>query len=107
MHLGEITGWASVALGQLVSWPQVLKLRRERGEGVSLASYAIVTVSMSLFFVHALAIGDLVSTVSVPVSLIPNVVIAVTLVRRRRASGVPTALATGAGIGLEEVMATQ
>jgi uncharacterized protein with PQ loop repeat len=88
VHLGEITGWTSVALGQLVSWPQVLKLRRERGDGVSLMSYAIVTVSMSLFFVHALAIGDLVSTVSVPVSLIPNVVIATTLVRRRRASAV-------------------
>ena len=35
MHLGEITGWTSVVLGQLVSWPQVMKLRRERGDGVS------------------------------------------------------------------------
>ena len=84
MHLGEITGWTSVALGQLVSWPQVMKLRRERGDGVSLASYAIVLVSMSLFLVHAVSIGDAVSTVSVPLSLIPNVLIAATLVRRRR-----------------------
>jgi uncharacterized protein with PQ loop repeat len=84
VDLGELTGWASVALGQIVSWPQVLKLRRELGEGVSLASYAIVVVSMSLFFVHAVAIGDTISSVSVPISLIPNVVIAVTLVRRRR-----------------------
>jgi hypothetical protein len=38
MNLGAIAGWASVVLGQLVSWPQVLKLRRERGDGVSLAS---------------------------------------------------------------------
>jgi uncharacterized protein with PQ loop repeat len=106
VNLGEITGWTSVALGQLVSWPQVMKLRRERGDGVSLASYAIVTVSMTLFFVHALAIGDLVSTVSVPVSLIPNVVIAVTLVRRRRAEAVPKAVAKGAGNGSEGVMAT-
>jgi uncharacterized protein with PQ loop repeat len=83
MHLGELSGWTSVVLGQLVSWPQVLKLRRERGDGVSLASYAIVLVSMSLFLVHAVAIGDLVSTVSVPLSLIPNVLIAATLVRRR------------------------
>ena len=73
MHLGELAGWASVALGQLVSWPQVLKLRRERGDGVSLASYAIVNVSMTLFFVHAIAIGDAVSMASVPVSMIPNV----------------------------------
>jgi uncharacterized protein with PQ loop repeat len=83
MHLGELAGWASVALGQLVSWPQVMKLRRERGDGVSLASYAIVNVSMTLFFLHAIAIGDAVSMVSVPVSMVPNVVIAVTLVRRR------------------------
>jgi uncharacterized protein with PQ loop repeat len=112
MHLGEITGWTSVALGQLVSWPQVLKLRRERGDGVSLASYAIVTVSMSLFFVHAIAIGDLVSTVSVPVSLIPNVVIAVTLVRRRHAGAVAKAAATAVGNGSEgsegeDVLATR
>jgi uncharacterized protein with PQ loop repeat len=88
MHLGELSGWASVALGQIVSWPQVLKLRRERGDGVSLASYAIVLVSMSLFWVHALAIGDVISALSVPISLIPNVVVAVTLVRRRRAAHV-------------------
>jgi uncharacterized protein with PQ loop repeat len=84
VHLGELSGWTSVALGQLVSWPQVLKLRRERGDGVSLASYAIVFVSMSLFLVHAVSIGDAVSTVSVPLSLIPNVLIAATLLRRRR-----------------------
>ena len=83
MHLGELAGWASVALGQLVSWPQVLKLRRERGDGVSLASYAIVNVSMTLFWVHAIAIGDAVSMASVPVSMVPNVLIATTLVRRR------------------------
>lgn len=96
MHIGEMAGWTSVALGQLVSWPQVLKLRRERGDGVSLASYAIVLVSMSLFLVHAVAIGDSVSMVSVPVSLIPNVVIAVTLVRRRRRSRRPRAAGASA-----------
>ena len=48
MDLGAIAGWASVVLGQLVSWPQVLKLRRERGDGVSLASFAIVTVARPL-----------------------------------------------------------
>jgi len=84
VHPGELAGWASVALGQLVSWPQVLKLRRERGDGVSLASYAIVNVSMTLFFVHAVSIGDAVSMTSVPVSMVPNVMIAVTLLRRRR-----------------------
>lgn len=82
MNLGAIAGWASVVPGQLVSWPRVLKLRRERGDGVSLASYAIVTVSMTLFFLHAVAIGDVVSVASVPVSMVPNI-----LSRRRYAVG--------------------
>jgi uncharacterized protein with PQ loop repeat len=89
VDLGTIAGWSSVVLGQLVSWPQVLKLRRERGDGVSLASYAIVNVSMTLFFVHAIGIGDTVSMVSVPVSMVPNVLIAITLVRRRRLATQP------------------
>ena len=89
--MGEIAGWLSVGLGQLVSWPQVLKLRCDRGDGVSLASYAIVLVSMSLFLVHAIAIRDAVSMVSVPVSLVPNAVIAVTLIRRRRTGAGPKA----------------
>jgi uncharacterized protein with PQ loop repeat len=97
VHLGELTGWTSVALGQLVSWPQVMKLRRERGEGVSLASYVIVLVSMSLFLVHAVSIGDLVSTVSVPLSLIPNVLIAATLLRRRGDAIRAASLAVGRG----------
>jgi uncharacterized protein with PQ loop repeat len=109
VHLGELSGWTSVALGQLVSWPQVLKLRRERGDGVSLASYAIVLVSMSLFLVHAVTIGDSITMVSVPLSLCPNVLIAVTLARRRRTRAVPKAIATGAGNGLgrEKLMAAQ
>jgi len=93
--MGELAGWISVGLGQLVSWPQVLKLRCERGDGVSLASYAIVLVSMSLFFVHAVAIGDRVAMVSVPLSLIPNALIAVTLARRRRTGSGPEAMASG------------
>jgi hypothetical protein len=44
MNLGAIAGRASIVLGQIVSWLQVLTLRRGRGNGVSLASYAIVDV---------------------------------------------------------------
>jgi uncharacterized protein with PQ loop repeat len=96
MRFEEIAGWASVVLGQLVSWPQLMKLRCDRGDGVSLASYAIVLGSMSLFLVHAIAIGDPVATVSVPLSLVPNAAIAVTLARRRMTGAVPKAVATGA-----------
>jgi MtN3 and saliva related transmembrane protein len=96
MRFGEIAGWASVVLGQIVSWPQVLKLRCDRGDGVSLASYAIVLVSMSLFLVHAAAIGDLVATVSVPLSLVPNAFVAVTLARRRITGAEPKAVLAGA-----------
>jgi hypothetical protein len=40
---------------------------REPGEGISLLSYGIVLVSMSLFFLHAVAIDDRVLTLSIPV----------------------------------------
>src|SRR3954452_5993791 len=83
MSLGVHGRVDSRVLGQVVSWAAVLKLRRERGDGVSLASYAIVNVSMTLFFLHAIGIGDPVSMVSVPVSMVPNVLIATTLLRRR------------------------
>ena len=92
----EIAGWASVALGQIVAWPQLLKLRCERGDGISLISYAVVLVSTSLFFVHALGIGDVVTIVSVPLSLVPNVVIAVVLLRRRTSGAEPRAVVRGA-----------
>jgi hypothetical protein len=69
--------WGDRGLGerdarQLVSWPKVLTLHCEWGDGVSLASYAIVLVSMSLYLVHATAIGDTVAIVSIPLSLIPT-----------------------------------
>lgn len=99
MDVGGLAGWISVGLGQVVSWPQVWKLRCDPGQGVSLASYAIVLVSMSLFLVHAVAIGDPISTVSVPLSLVPNALIASTLVRRRLTGAVPKAVMTGACTG--------
>jgi hypothetical protein len=36
---------------------------------------------MTLFFLHAVAIGDVVSVASVPVSMVPNILIATTLLR--------------------------
>jgi hypothetical protein len=74
----------------------VLKLRCERGDGVSLASYAIVLVSMSLYLVHAAAIGDTVAIVAIPLSLVPNAIVAATLVRRRRTGSLPRAVVRGA-----------
>lgn len=58
------------------SWPQVLKLRRERGDGVSLASLAIVLASISLFLCTPLRSATRSRWSPVPVSLTPNVVIA-------------------------------
>jgi MtN3 and saliva related transmembrane protein len=92
----DIAGWVSVGLGQLVSWPQVLKLRCESGEGISLASYAIVLVSMTLFLMHGITISDAVTIVSVPLALVPNLLIAGILIARRNSSGPPRAIARGA-----------
>jgi uncharacterized protein with PQ loop repeat len=73
----------SVGLGQLVSWPQVLKLRCEPGEGISLASYRVVLMSMTLFLIHRIAISDAVTIVSVPLALVPNLLITAMLISRR------------------------
>lgn len=81
--MGDVYGWIGLMLGQIVAWPQVLKLRRERGSGISLLSYALLLVSMSLYLAHAIEIRDTVTIVSVPLAFVPNVLIAVTLVRRR------------------------
>lgn len=94
--MGQVWGWIAVGLGQLVSWPQILKLRCERGEGISLMSYGIVMVSMSLYLLHAISIGDTVTIVSVPLSLVPNLLIAAVLVRRRTTGAELRAVARGA-----------
>ena len=94
--MGDIAGWVSVGLGQLVSWPQVLKLRCEPGEGISLASYGVVLVSMTLFLIHGIAISDAVTIVSVPLALVPNLLIAAMLISRRKNNAEPRAVARGA-----------
>ena len=65
-------GWMALIMGQLVAWPQVLKLSRQSGEGVSVLTYVLLLVSMTLYLVHAIHIGDLVTTVSVALSYVPN-----------------------------------
>jgi hypothetical protein len=84
VDFGATTGRRPRPARSARSWPQVLELRRERGDGVSLASYAIVNVSITPFLVHAVAIRDAVSMASVPASMVPNILIPTTLLRRRR-----------------------
>lgn len=112
--MGDVYGWIGLVVGQAVAWPQVLKLRREHGSGVSLLTYALLLVSMSLYLAHAIEIHDTVTIVSVPVAFVPNVLIAVTLIRRRIAdppAGTPiVALASSRGdptCGVEEAVARQ
>lgn len=84
--VGDVYGWIALMLGQIVAWPQVLKLRRDEGNGVSLLTYGLLLVSMSLYLAHAIEIRDTVTIVSVPTALVPNVLIAATLLRRRIAT---------------------
>ncbi|MBI4259211.1 MAG: hypothetical protein HY658_01475 [Actinobacteria bacterium] len=81
----ELFGWTGMVLGQLAAWPQVLKLRREPGAGVSLLTYLFFFASMSLYLVHAVAIGDTVWMVSIPLGFVPNGLVIQALVRRRTA----------------------
>lgn len=85
--MGDVYGWIGLGLGQIVAWPQELELRRDEGNEVSLLTYGLLLVSMSLYLAHAIEILDTVTIVSVPVALVPNMLIAVTLLRRRIARG--------------------
>lgn len=102
--MGDVYGWIGLVLGQVVAWPQVLKLRREQGSGVSLLTYALLLVSMSLYLAHAVEIHDTVTIVSVPVAFVPNVLIAVTLVRRRIAG--PPARTSSLSLASSRIEAT-
>jgi len=86
--MGDVYGWIGLVLGQIVAWPQVLKLRRAPGSDISLLSYGLLLVSMSLYLAHGIEIGDTVTIVSVPLALLPNTMITVTLIRRRIAARV-------------------
>ncbi len=112
--MGDAYGWIALVLGQVVAWPQVLKLHRDQGSGVSLLTYALLLVSMSLYLAHAVEIHDTVTIVSVPLAFVPNVLIAVTLIRRRIAGpAARTPIVTWASSrgdptsGVEEAVARQ
>ena len=94
--MGDVAGWVSMGLGQLVAWPWVLKLKCDRGDNFALPSFIIVLASMSLAWVHALAIGDAVVIVAVPLSLVPNLLVAATILHRRRTGAPPRAALRGA-----------
>ncbi len=100
--MGEVFGWFGLVLGQVAAWPQVLKLRRASGRGISLLSYGLWIGSMSLYLAHAISIDDTVMTVAIPVALVPNTLITVILVRRwivsRRRADHPPATASEGGV---------
>jgi len=63
---------------------------------VSLLSFAVVLVSMSFAWVHALMIGDTITVVAVPLALVPNALIAGVLIRWQMTGREPRAVARGA-----------
>lgn len=108
--MGDPYGWIGLVLGQIVAWPQVLKLRRDEGNAVSLLTYGLLLVSMSLYLAHAIQIRDTITIVSVPAAFIPNVMIAVTLLRRRiatRSMASGPRVETPSARGSWEMIATQ
>lgn len=47
--MGDTFGWIGLGIGQLVAWPQVMKLRRDGSGGVSLLTYVLLLLSMALY----------------------------------------------------------
>jgi uncharacterized protein with PQ loop repeat len=80
-------GLVGMITGQLVAWPQAVRALRVQTTSLSLATYVLLMVSMSLYFVHASTTGDVITCVSVPLALIPNgVILARIVIDRRRTS---------------------
>lgn len=81
----ELVGWAGFAVGQAVAWPQVVRALRTSTCSLSLLSYGLLFVSMSLWLLHGVGIGDAVTIASVAFGAVPNAIVAAVAIRERRA----------------------
>lgn len=84
----ELVGWAGFAVGQAVAWPQVVRALRTSTCSLSLLSYGLLFVSMSLWLLHGVGIGDAVTIASVALGAVPNAIVAAVAIRDRRAGPV-------------------
>ena len=81
--MGDVVGWAGVFVGIAVPLPQIWKLVRHSGAGVSIGTYCLLCVAMACYLTHAILIKDAVFITAQSVNLVTNSVILVILLRRK------------------------
>jgi uncharacterized protein with PQ loop repeat len=81
--MGEIVGWLALGVGICVPLPQIAKLLRGEGSGVSIGTYALLCVAMAGYLVHAISISSEVFIAAQSVNLATNSIVLVILLRRK------------------------
>ncbi|MGW8177242.1 MAG: SemiSWEET family sugar transporter [bacterium] len=73
MELNELIGFAGIVFGFLVPLPQIQKILKTRDvSSISLGTYTFLLLAIVCYFIHAVAIQDLVFTVSNGINLVTN-----------------------------------
>lgn len=81
--MDEATKWIGLFLSTTVPLPQIWKLVRHDGAGVSIVTYCLLCLAMACWIIHAVEIGDAFFIISNSVNLTTNSVILVILLRRK------------------------
>jgi len=67
----EIIGWIGVAIGIMVSFPQLIKSYRDKStQGVSRGTYRLLFLTMLCYLIRAIAIKEVIFIVSNAVNLV-------------------------------------
>jgi len=76
-------GWLGVGFGLLVAPPQLWKiLKTGKTEGISLCTYAFLTLALICYLIHAICIKDAVFITAQSINLVTNSIILYLLVKK-------------------------
>lgn len=81
--MSEVIGWCAVFVGVCVPLPQIWKLVRHSGDGVSIGTYALLCLTMAGYLIHAIGITDKVFITAQSINLVTNGTILAILIRRK------------------------
>ena len=76
-------GWLALGVGICVPLPQIAKLLRGEGSGVSIGTYILLCVAMAGYLVHAWSIKSPVFVTAQAVNLLSNSFVLAILLRRK------------------------
>lgn len=80
--MGYWIGWVGVGFGLLVPLPQLIKIfKTRRLNDVSLGTYTLLVICLTLYLIHAIHIKSIVFTTSHSINLTTNLFIWILLMR--------------------------